>query len=109
MAMWLDHSEAQVAKPWNPQRLPAPLVANYRRGILRAKVNVRHLTRFAASIECLECPRVGSLVWVTLPGLEARSATVEASEGFVSHLRFTEPFHPAVLEAFLCGRIASIH
>ncbi|HQS95049.1 MAG: hypothetical protein B7X90_01960 [Novosphingobium sp. 17-62-19] len=107
--MWLDHSEAQVAKPWNPQAQRAPVVAKYRRGILRAKVNVRKLSRFAASIECLECPRAGSLVWITLPGLEARSATVEASEGFVTHVRFSEPFHPAVLDAFLGGSIASVH
>ncbi len=104
--MWLDCSDPRIAEPRSQQ---VPFVAGYRRGILKAKVNVQALSRFAASIECLERPRAGSLVWITLPGLESRSATVEAIEGIVAHLRFTEPFHPAVIDAVVHGRMASMH
>lgn len=107
--MWLDCSNPLIAEPASRKVPLAPFVAGYRRGILKAKVNVQTLSRFAVSIECLERPRAGSLVWITLPGLESRSATVEGTDGIVAHLRFTEPFHPAVIDAVVDGRMTSVH
>jgi len=57
----------------------------------------------------MDNPPAGTLVWLTLPGLEARAAVIETCEGFRAYLRFAEPFHPAVLDAFLNGSIRSYH
>lgn len=107
--MWLDRSEMLNMTPARHAVAPARITALYRRGILRTKVNVLALTRELASIESMERPCAGALVWITLPGLEARSATVVSSENFMTQLRFTEPFHPAVIDAFLAGRIGTLH
>lgn len=57
----------------------------------------------------MENPSPGTRVWLTLPGLEARAALVVSSGSFCTMLCFIEPFHPAVLDAFLDGRISLYH
>jgi hypothetical protein len=103
--MWLERDDQQWAQPWPSPDRTMQIEANYRRGVLRAKVNIQHLTGQTASVDCMDKPQAGTLVWLTLPGLEARAALVERCEGFRMMLRFTQPFHPAVLDAFLGGRI----
>ncbi|MGV3511851.1 MAG: hypothetical protein ACO1OX_07580 [Novosphingobium sp.] len=107
--MWLNHDGINEQIPWiaGASRLPIP--AAYRRGIFRAKVNAHELTCTDAQIECLENPPLGTMVWLTFAGLEARAAIVEESAAFRIRLRFVEPFHPAVLEAILCGSLRRFH
>ena len=107
--MWLDRNAQTATQQWHPAHCDAPIEATYRRGILRAKVNVRELDCRSASIDCMENPLPGTRVWLTLPGLESRAAMVVSSEGFRAVLCFTEPFHPAVLDAFLNGRISQYY
>ncbi len=107
--MWLDRNAQTAIQAWHPARSDAPIEAAYRRGILRARVNVHELDCRSATIECMENPCPGTRVWLTLPGLEARAALVVSSGGFRALLCFIEPFHPAVLDAFLDGRISSYH
>lgn len=107
--MWLEHDALCTGQQWHTGNPLAPIPAAYRRGVLRAKVNVQDLSCSSASIECLDNPRPGTLIWLTLPGLEARAAVVEGCEDFRAFLRFSEPFHPAVLDAFLNGAIRRYH
>lgn len=107
--MWLEHEGHSAGQQWHSAHPVSPIQASYRRGILRAKVNVQDLSCSAASIDCMDNPRGGTLIWLTLPGLEARAAIVESCEGFRAFLRFTQPFHPAVLDAFLNGAIRRYH
>lgn len=107
--MWLEHEGCSAGQQRHLANPVSPIQAAYRRGILRAKVNVQDLSCSTVSIDCMENPRPGTLIWLTLPGLEARAAVVEACEGFRALLRFTEPFHPAVLNAFLNGAIRRYH
>lgn len=107
--MWLERNlQHETALP--ASGLGAGLLsASYRRGLFRAKVNVRSLTCTTAQVDCMENPRVGTMIWLTLPGLEARAAIVEESGGFRVTLRLAEPLHPAVLDALLGGRLRTWH
>ena len=107
--MWLDRESQNGGQQALRETTPTPIFAAYRRGILRTKVNVQHLSCASAAIHCMDTPPVGTQIWLTLPGLEARAATVETSEGFRVFIRFAQPFHPAVLDAFLSGSIRSYH
>ena len=44
---------------------------------------------------------VGDLVWLTLPGLEARAATVAWVNGFEVGCKFETPLHPAVFDGVI--------
>ncbi len=107
--MWLEQNANAAQNAWTLEPMGAPIVAAYRRGVFRAKVNVHELTCAEARIECLENPAPGTTVWLSFSGLEARAAIVERSECFRIHLRFAEPFHPAVFDAVIAGTLRRYH
>lgn len=107
--MWLNHDSMAELNPWIAGTQAGPILAGYRRGVFRAKVNAHELTRTHAQIECMENPSPGSTIWLKFDGLEARAAIVESSAGFRINLRFVEPFHPAVLDAILSGTLRRFH
>lgn len=107
--MWLERDTMQDRTACVPGHAPAAIAATYRRGLFRAKVNVHDLSRAEATVECLENPPCGSTVWIAFPGLEARAAVVAESAGFRMKVRFVEPFHAAVLDAVLEGRLRRYH
>ncbi|CAH0496650.1 hypothetical protein [Novosphingobium sp. CECT 9465] len=107
--MWLDRDANNAVQQWQSANPMAPIRAAYRRGILRAKVNVHELSCSFATIDCMDSPPVGTMVWLTLPGLEARRAVIEICESFRAFVRFAEPFHPAVLDAVMNGTIIRYH
>jgi hypothetical protein len=94
---------------WVPEQPALAIPAGYRRGILRAKVTVSDLTCWSARMDSMERLKPGMTVWLALPGLEPKLATVTWSEGFSAGLRFAEPLHPAVLDAVIEGRTARLH
>lgn len=103
--MWLDHAGGNLAQARVSGEFSIAMPASYRRGILRAKVTVSDLSRWTATFSAMETLKPGTLIWLTLPGLEAKQATVAWSDGFVSGVRFEAPLHPAVLDAVLEGRL----
>lgn len=107
--MWLEREHQDWRHNAAVAARPVSIEAGYRRGVLRTKVNVQQLTSHAATIDCMDTPPAQTLVWLTLPGIESRAAMVERCEGFRVTLRFTEPFHPAVLDAILSGQIRVYH
>jgi hypothetical protein len=48
-------------------------------------------------------------VCTTLSSLEARQARVAWTSAFAAGLRFEAPFHAAILDAVLEGRLGSLH
>lgn len=107
--MWLDRATPAGFEGRNAEACGMALHATYRRGILRAKVNVFDLTCASARIDCMENMAPGTVIWLTLPGIEPRQAIVEWSSNFSAGLRFAAPYHPAVLDAVLMGRTGRIH
>ena len=107
--MLVKQAAGYEANPWGAAPCGPLIPATYRRGVLRAKVTLSELTCRSARIDSMEALRPGMLVWITLPGIEARPATVDWTSGFTAGLRFEAPLHPAVLDAILDGRIGSVH
>jgi hypothetical protein len=107
--MLVKHAEGNDTNPWGLAPCGPLIAASYRRGVLRAKVTLSDLTCCSARIDSMETLQPGMTVWITLPGLEARQASVVWTSGFTAGLRFEAPFHPAVLDALLEGRLGSVH
>lgn len=107
--MLVKHAAGADANPWGAAPDGPVITATYRRGVLRAKVSVSNLTCASARIDSMDAVKPGMLVWLTLPGLEARPAVVDWTSGFTAGLRFEAPLHPAVLDAILDGRMGSLH
>jgi hypothetical protein len=107
--MWLNHDSMTGQGPRVAGVAAGPIVAGYRRGVFRAKVNACALTCTHAQIECLENPPAGTTVWLKFQGLESRAAVVEDSAAFRMRVRFVDPFHPAVLDAILGGTLLRFH
>ena len=107
--MLVKQAEGIQANPWGMAPCGPLIPASYRRGVLRAKVILSDLTCSSARINSMETLQPGMTVWITLSGLEARQATVSWTSGFTAGLRFEAPFHPAILDAVLEGRLRSVH
>ncbi len=107
--MLVKQAQGTEANPWGAAPRGPLITATYRRGVLRAKVTLSDLTCRSAQIDSMEALKPGMMVWITLPGLEARPAIIEWTSGFTAGLRFEAPLHPAVLDAILDGRIGSLH
>ena len=58
-----------------------------------------HGVRLAA----MERMRIGEAVWISLPGLPPRRATVKWVDRFDIGCEFDEALHPAVLERIFAG------
>lgn len=107
--MLVKQAAGNDANPWGLAPCGPLIPATYRRGVLRAKVTLSDLTCTTARIDSMETLQPGMTVWITLPGLEARQARVAWTSGFTAGLRFEAPFHPAILDAVLEGRLGSVH
>lgn len=56
------------------------------------------LTPSGCSVEFVERPRVGEMLWLKFDGLSAIEAKVRWVDGFVGGLEFVRSIHPAVFE-----------
>lgn len=104
--MLSSRTAENAGNPWG--EMPVMQVS-YRRGILRAKVTLSDLTCWSARIAAMETLKTGMTLWLALPGLQPKFATVTWVDGFTAGLRFGEPLHPAVLDAVIDGRTGRIH
>jgi hypothetical protein len=77
----------------------------YKRKVVRLVAKALDLSVHGLRISGMERLREGEDVWITLPGLEARHATVVWSDQFEAGCVFIEPLHPAVFEAVVSGQV----
>jgi len=77
----------------------------YRRRIVRLHARTIDLSCHGLRLASMERFKLGDTIWVTLPGLEPRRASVVWVENFEAGCSFAEPLHPAVLEAVVHGRL----
>ncbi|MEO0033486.1 MAG: hypothetical protein RIS94_3244 [Pseudomonadota bacterium] len=107
--MQTSHRIGTGATPWGMPQAADAVPASYRRGILRARVTVSDLTCWSVRMDAMEMLKPGTTLWLTLPGLEAKYATVTWVQGFTAGLRFDTPLHPAVVDAVVEGRMGRFH
>lgn len=79
------------------------LPARVREGTRRWTIDVSSLDTRGVAFECYAALRLGTLLWIVLPGLEGWPARIVAIEGYRFTCEFTQPLHPAVLERVLAS------
>ena len=87
------------------ERQQIAVQVQYKRKVARLVARALDLSVHGLRISGLERLREGEVVWITLPGLEPRHATVVWSDQFEAGCAFVEPLHPAVFEAVISGQI----
>lgn len=91
---------AEALAPAGPS-VQLNLSARVREGLRRWTIDVDSLDSRSVSFESYAPLRLGTLLWVVLPGLEGWPARIVANEGYRFTCEFTQPLHPAVLERIL--------
>jgi len=79
------------------------LPARVREGTRRWTIDVATLTSRTVEFDCYAALRLGTLLWVVLPGLEGWPARIVAIDGYRFTCEFTQALHPAVLERILAS------
>jgi hypothetical protein len=77
------------------------LPARVREGTRRWAIEVASITTRSVTFDSFAALRLGSLLWIVLPGLEGWPARIVSVEGYRFSCEFTQPLHPAVLERIL--------
>jgi hypothetical protein len=79
------------------------LAARVREGTRRWNIDVTSLTSRSVDFDCYSALRLGTLLWIVLPGLEGWPARIVSIDGYRFTCEFTQPLHPAVLERILAS------
>src|SRR6185369_15582033 len=77
------------------------LPARVREGTRRWQIDVMSITTRSVAFDSFAALRIGSLLWIVLPGLEGWPARIVSIDGYRFTCEFTQPLHPAVLERVL--------
>lgn len=77
------------------------LPARVREGTRRWAIDVASLTTRGVEFDSFVPLRLGTLLWIVLPGLEGWPARIVGMDGYRFSCEFTQPLHPAVLERIL--------
>lgn len=96
--------EATPTQSGNAIQLNLP--ARVREGTRRWAIDVATLTTRAVEFDSFVPLRLGTLLWIVLPGLEGWPARIVAIDGYRFTCEFTQPLHPAVLERILSAASA---
>ena len=95
------------AEPPNAEQQSAGVTLNIsarvREGTRRWSIDVASLTSRSVEFDCFAALRLGTLLWIVLPGLEGWPARIVAIDGYRFTCEFTQPLHPAVLERILAS------
>jgi hypothetical protein len=83
------------------QTVQLNLAARVREGTRRWKIEVSKITTRTVEFESFVALRIGTLLWIVLPGLEGWPARIVDIDGYRFICEFTQPLHPAVLERIL--------
>lgn len=77
------------------------LPARVREGTRRWAIDVASLTTRGVEFDSFVPLRLGTLLWIVLPGLEGWPARIVGIDGYRFSCEFTQSLHPAVLERIL--------
>jgi len=94
-------ADAVAAVPDDDQGIALNLPARVREGTRRWQIDVASITTRSVAFDSFAALRIGSLLWIVLPGLEGWPARIVSVEGYRFTCEFTQPLHPAVLERVL--------
>ncbi|WP_076068197.1 PilZ domain-containing protein [Sphingomonas montana] len=91
---------AESPTPRRAERVAVDFPVSLRRqGLQRFSVRLVDLSPEGFCTEVDDPPRVGTTLWLTLPGLAPMRAQVAWATGFRIGAQFETPMHPSVLQA----------
>lgn len=96
-----DESGATVAAPaaaGEPEQVGINILATIREGTMRWPVELVAISTHGVEFESFASPRVGTFLWVMLPGLEGWYAQIVSIDRYRFTCRFVHPLHPLVLQ-----------
>jgi hypothetical protein len=93
-----EQTTSRTIIPRRSERRGISAKVQYRRSTVRMAGVTLDLSCHGVRIAAIERLRVGEVLWITLPGLEPRRATVKWVDRFDIGCEFDEALHPAVLE-----------
>lgn len=96
-----EGSRQPVARRSERQGIKAKV--QYRRTTVRMAGVTLDLSRHGVRFAAMERLRIGEAVWITLPGLPPRRATVKWVDSFDVGCEFDEALHEAVLNRILAS------
>ncbi len=97
------HGTAEPAEAPQAGGVQLNLAARVREGTRRWSIDVASLSARNVEFDCFSSLRLGTLLWIVLPGLEGWPARIVAIDGYRFTCEFTQPLHPAVLERILAS------
>lgn len=95
--------DASSGRPPAQESVQLNLPARVREGTRRWTIDVTSLTARSVEFDCYAALRLGTLLWIVLPGLEGWPARIVAVEGYRFTCEFPQALHPAVLERILAS------
>jgi hypothetical protein len=96
-----DQPPSRTLLPRRSERWGISAKVQYRRSTVRMAGVTLDLSCHGVRIAAMERLRIGEVVWITLPDLPPRRATVKWVDKFEVGCEFDEALHPAVLDRML--------
>lgn len=87
--------------PRRSNRAGVQVKVQYRRSTVRMAGVTLDLSCHGVRLAAMERLRIGETLWITLPGLQPRRATVKWGDRFEVGCEFDEPLHPAVFDRII--------
>lgn len=90
--------EAPQARSAETEQVGINILATIREGTMRWPVELVAISTHGVEFESFASPRVGTFLWVMLPGLEGWYAQIVSIDRYRFTCRFVHPLHPLVLQ-----------
>ena len=98
-----DQPASRTILPRRSERRGISAKVQYRRSTVRMAGVTLDLSCHGVRLAAMERLRIGEVVWITLPGLPPRRATVKWVDKFEVGCEFDEGLHPAVIDRMIAG------
>lgn len=98
-----DQPSSRAIVPRRSERRGISAKVQYRRSTVRMAGVTLDMSCHGVRLAAMERLRIGEVVWISLPGLSPRRATVKWVDKFEVGCEFDEALHPAVLDRMIAG------
>jgi hypothetical protein len=99
----IEHTDMRALVPRRSERRGISAKVQYRRSTVRMAGVTLDLSCHGVRLAAMERMRIGEVLWITLPGLPPRRATVKWADRFDIGCEFDDALHPAVFDQIVKG------
>ncbi|WP_028639546.1 PilZ domain-containing protein [Novosphingobium acidiphilum] len=96
-----EHRPTRALLPRRSERRGISAKVQYRRSTVRMAGVTLDLSCHGVRLAAMERLRIGEVLWITLPGLPPRRATVKWADRFDIGCEFDDALHPAVFDRIM--------